>query len=262
MAPAGEPKVMAVDLESTESETVFTDDRGAYTSAQFSPRDGRIYLTDIASGSIISITEQGQDPQVLFAGEVEGDTMRPDDIAFDPDGHLYVSDTTGMDGPGWQSLGRVVRISSGGEASILAENLPSPNGITFDETDEGLYISQYNANRIDYLGLDENRSRAVSAYPAINLNAGKTRVDSTAVDAQGNIYQAFHGKPEIEVYSSTGTHLSTISIPPEDQGRESATNVAIKPGSTEGFITISGPDGGWVYAFEALAEGIRQSNGG
>lgn len=261
MAPHGAPKVLRVELTEETIETVYTDDTGAYTSAQFSPADGRLYLTDIVTGSILSITSDGQDPQVLFSGEVEGEVMLPDDITFDPDGNLFISDTRGMDGPGWQTPGRVVHIGVDGVASVLASDLPSPNGIVFDEAHEGLWVSQYNANRVDYLGLDQTRTSVVSAYPAIYVDAGRARVDSTAVDADGNVYQAFHGRTEIEVYSPTGTHLTTVSVP-DDIDLDSATNIAIRPGTTEGFITVSGADGGWIYSFDARAEGISQSNGG
>lgn len=260
MAPPGAPKVLRVRLDDATTEAVYTDDTGAYTSAQFSPADGRLYLTDILTGSILSTTSDGEDPRVLFTGDVDGTPMLPDDIAFDSDGTLFVSDTRGMDGPGWETPGRVVRISTDGVATVLASDLPSPNGIVLDEDETGLWVSQYNANRIDYLGLDEERTRVVSAYPAIHVDAGRARVDSTAVDADGNVYQAFHDKPAIEVYSRTGEHLQTVSV--ADDGLESATNIAIAPGTTDGVITVSGPAGGWVYSFDALAEGTRQSNGG
>ena len=43
---------------------------------------------------------------------------------------------------------------------------------------------------------------------------------------------------------------------------DTATNVAIEPGTTDAYMTVSGQDGGFVYEFEAFGEGIRQSNGG
>jgi lactonase len=38
--------------------------------------------------------------------------------------------------------------------------------------------------------------------------------------------------------------------------------VAIKPGTIDASMTVSGSAGGFVYEFEAFAAGIRQSNGG
>ena len=71
-----------------------------------------------------------------------------------------------------------------------------------------------------------------------------------------------HGRPAMAVYDRHGERLATIEVPARHQGLESATNVAITPGSTRAYLTVSGPAGGYVYTFDAPAEGIRQSNGG
>ncbi|WP_017606828.1 SMP-30/gluconolactonase/LRE family protein [Nocardiopsis alkaliphila] len=263
-APPGEPKVMRVDVEALEAETVFTDEAGVYTSAQFSPLDGRLYLTDIMGGTIVSITPEGEDETVFFSGDVDGARMHPDDVAFDEAGNLYVSDTTGFMSPAWEEEGRVVRIDGrSGQATVLAEDLPAPNGISFDEDFAGLWVGQYAANRVDYYALNEDGTQVETSHAAIHFDGGKSRIDSIAVDAGGNLYQAVHGQPSIFVYSSTGRHLATVTVPEEAaEGLDTATNVAIAPGTTEAYVTVSGEDGGFVYTFDALDEGIRQSNGG
>lgn len=102
-----------------------------------------------------------------------------------------------------------------------------------------------------------------TSHAAVHFDGGTSQVDSNAVDAAGNVYQAVHGQPAIFVYSSTGEHLTTISVPSDDaEGLDSATNVAIAQGTTDAYMTVSGNDGGFVYTFDALDEGIRQSNGG
>lgn len=263
-APAGEAKVLRVDTGSQEVAPVFTDEASAYTSAQFSPHDDRLYLTDFTGGKIDSITPEGEDPTTFFSGEVDGALMNPDDLAFDEDGNMYVSDSAGFSDPYWQARGRVVRIDGqSAEATVLADELPSPNGISFSEDFSGLWVSQYTANRIDYFGLNEDGTEVETAHPAVRFDGGTSQVDSNAVDAEGNVYQAVHGQPRIYVYSSTGEHLTTVSVPSEDaEGLDTATNVAIAPGTTDAYMTVSGERGGFVFEFEALGEGIRQSNGG
>ncbi|CAM5260580.1 hypothetical protein STENM327S_07153 [Streptomyces tendae] len=65
------------------------------------------------------------------------------------------------------------------------------------------------------------------------------------------------------VYDKYGERLATVEVPARAaRGLESATNVAITPGGTRAYMTVSGPDGGYLYGFDALGEGIRQSNGG
>lgn len=260
MAPPGEPKVLTVDVEDGTVEDVFTDEASAFTSAQFGPVDDRLYLTDIASGSIVSIDPDGTDPRTVFSGEVDGQLMLPDDLAFDEEGAMFVTDTRGMQGPGWETPGRVVRVDDRGAASVLASDLPSPNGIAFDEEFDGMWVAQYNANRIDYFALSDDHAAVEAAYPGIYVDAGRGRVDSTAVDADGNIYQAFHGLAQVNVYSPSGDLVRVIDVPGD--GLDSATNIAIRPGTTEGFLTASGASGGFIYSFDAMGEGTRQSNGG
>ncbi|MCC9206000.1 SMP-30/gluconolactonase/LRE family protein [Arthrobacter sp. zg-Y769] len=236
-APSGDAKVMRVDVEEETVDPVFTEGNGAYTSAQFSPKDGRIYLTDFAGGKIDSITADGQDHKTFFTGDVDGAPMRPDDLAFDEEGNLFVSDSTGYADPAWEAQGRVVRIDKdSAEATVLAENLAAPNGI---------------------------KTEVTTSHPGMHFDGGTSQTDSNAVDADGNVYQAVHGQPRIFVYSPAGELLSTVTVPAEDrQGLTSATNIAIKPGTNAAYLTVSGPDGGFIYDFTSLAKGIRQSNGG
>ncbi|WP_198318411.1 SMP-30/gluconolactonase/LRE family protein [Arthrobacter sp. YN] len=261
-APPGAPKVMAIDMESREQRTIYTDDTSAFTSAQFSPLDGRLYLTDF-HGSVLSVTPDGGDPRVFFSGPVAGKTMNPDDISFDEAGNLYITDTTGAQDPYWKPQGRLVQIDGHtAEATVLAHGLPAPNGLAFTPGFDGLWVSHNTANRIDYVRLSENGLEVKTAHPAIHLSAGIGQVDSLAVDADGNLYAGFHNQAAVLVYDPTGKHISTISVPSEGHRPSSATNIAIAPGTTDAYMTLSGEEGGRVYKFRALAKGIRQSNGG
>ncbi|MFJ2021384.1 SMP-30/gluconolactonase/LRE family protein [Streptomyces nodosus] len=260
-APAGEPKVLRVDVRRKTSREFHTDDRGTYTSAQFSPHDGRVYLTDFSHGDIVSLAPDGSDPRTFFSGEVDGAPMNPDDLAFDQEGNLYISDSRGMSEGA--AKGRVVRIDrEGKDATVLADGLAAPNGISFDADYQGLWFSELTQNRISYLLLD-GKGRAVSRHIAIRVDGGIAQTDSIAVDARGNLYQALHGRPAMAVYSKNGERLATVEVPARAaEGLTSATNVAITPGGTQAYMTVSGPAGGYLYTFDALAKGIRQSNGG
>lgn len=267
-APAGEPKVLRIDVDTQDVTPIHTDDTSAFTSAQFSPRDDRLYLTDIAGGTITSMTADGEDPQVFFAGEVDGQRFSPDDLAFDEDGDLYLSDFTAFPGAPLEAAsggGRVVRLDAEtAEPTVVLDGLASPNGISFTEDFGALWLSQYAANRIDLLTLTEDGEGAASVHPAVYVDAGSAHVDSNAVDAEGNVYQGFEGSPRIVVHGPGGDELATIELPTPDveAGLSSATNIALRPGTDEGYVTVSGPAGGFVYEFTALGEGIRQSNGG
>ncbi|MFJ8774660.1 SMP-30/gluconolactonase/LRE family protein [Streptomyces microflavus] len=259
-APEGKPKVMRVNLRNKTVRAVRTEGQAAYTSAQFSPHHGRIYLTDFASGAVVSLAPDGSDPQTFFSGEVEGARMNPDDLAFDQKGNVYVSDSRGLSQG--EATGRIVRISRDGtKATVLAGGLAAPNGISFDAEYQGLWFSELTENRISYLRLDDE-GKVTSRHTAIRVDGGIAQTDSIAVDADGNLYQGLHGRPAMAVYDRHGERLATVEVPGRAKGLESATNVAITPGGTRAYMTVSGPGGGFLYAFDALAEGIRQSNGG
>ncbi|MFJ4831971.1 SMP-30/gluconolactonase/LRE family protein [Streptomyces sp. NPDC088747] len=259
-APAGAPKLLRVNLAKKTSRAVHTDGHGAYTSAQFSPDDGRLYLTDYAQGRVVSLAPDGSDPRTFFSGDVEGAQMNPDDIAFDEEGNLYISDSRGLSEN--KAHGRIVRIDrTGRKVTVLAEGLASPNGVSFDDDFSGLWISELTQNRISYLGLDSSGA-VVSQHTAIRVDGGIAETDSIAVDRSGNLYQALHGRPAMGVFDKYGQRLSTVEIPGSTKGLTSATNVAITPGGRTAYMTVSGPAGGYLYSFDALAEGTRQSNGG
>ncbi|MER6148903.1 SMP-30/gluconolactonase/LRE family protein [Streptomyces hirsutus] len=260
-APEGEPKVMRVDVRKKTKRAVHTDGRGAYTSAQFSPYDGRLYLTDFAHGEIVSLDADGGGLRTFFSGEVDGAPMNPDDLAFDQDGNLYVSDSRGL--TEGRALGRVVRIDRDGEeATVLADGLAATNGVSFDAEYRGLWFSELTENRISYLPVGA-KGGVTARHTAIRVDGGIAQTDSIAVDADGNLYQALHGRPAMVVYDRHGERLATVEVPARAaEGLESATNVAITPGSTKAYMTVSGPAGGYLYTFDALAKGTRQSNGG
>ncbi|WP_372352267.1 SMP-30/gluconolactonase/LRE family protein [Streptomyces sp. KL116D] len=261
-APPGEPKVISVDVATGEHRGVYTDRTGAYTSAQLSPHDGRLYLTDFATGAVVGVEVDGSDPRTLFSGEVDGSKMTPDDLAFDAEGNLYVSDSHGTE-PG-DTKGRIVRIDRDGkEATVLADGLAHPNGIMFDPGLRGLWISELTEDTVSYLLLDAAKTAVTSQHEAIHVDGGLAQTDSLAVDADGNVYQALHGRPAMAVYSKYGERLATVEVPAKDAaGLQSATNVAITPGGRTAYLTVSGTDGGFVYRFTAPGKGIRQSNGG
>lgn len=262
-APPGSPKVLSVDVESRQTRTVFTDDTSAFTSAQFSPRDGRLYLTDFIGGTIRSITADGDDPQLLFSGPVEGRPMNPDDISFDDEGNLFITDAAGSQDPYWKPQGRLIRIGGeSAEATVLAQDLPAPNGLAFTPGYDGMWLSHNTANRIDYLRLDGEGKKVLTAHPGIYVDAGTSQIDSAAIDAAGNLYIGLHNRPAILVYNPQGDLVLTVTIPNRDGGLSSATNIAIQPGTRNAFVTVSGKAGGWIFTFEALGDGTRQSNGG
>lgn len=125
-----------------------------------------------------------------------------------------------------------------------------------------LHSSLNTANQIDYIQLTDDSRGVRTAHPAIHVSAGMGQIDSLAVDADGNLYVGFHNQEAVVVFDATGQQTATINIPSKEGEILSATNIAIKPGTKDAYITASGKGGGWIHTLTALGEGIRQSNGG
>jgi lactonase len=65
------------------------------------------------------------------------------------------------------------------------------------------------------------------------------------------------------VWDQNGDLVETVKVPQNlDKPETYVTNLAIKPGTRDGYIVVGGQAGGFVYTFKALADGISQSNGG
>ncbi|PPF87292.1 hypothetical protein C5E07_16675 [Pseudoclavibacter sp. RFBJ3] len=261
-APPGAAKVLRVDVESGDATQVYTDDTSVLTSAQFSPLDGSLYVTDFMGGRVLTMDADGTGAKPVFEGEVDGAPMNPDDLSFAENGTMYITDAAGAQDPYWEPTGRLVGVTADGSAAtVLASDLASANGLAFTPDESGLWVTHNTGNQIDYLTLTDDGMQVATAHPAMHVDAGLAQVDSAAVDAAGNLYVGLHNRAAILVYDPTGKLIAEVTIPAE-AGVSSATNIAIQPGTTKGYVTASGSDGGFVYTFDSLAEGIRQSNGG
>jgi lactonase len=120
-------------------------------------------------------------------------------------------------------------------------------------------VSLNTANRVDRLTLTEGGTEVATGFPAIYASTGVGQLDSIAVDADGNLYVGLHSRPEISIYDTSGALLQTVTV--AEPGVGSATNIAIKPGTTDAYATVSGADGGFLYSFAALAKGLGQFDG-
>lgn len=184
--------------------------------------------------------------------------MIPDDIAFNPAGDMYISDYQGSP---WNRIGRVVRLNAQGHNPIVLQGgLAAPNGISFTPDFFGLWVSELPLGREDHFTLSADGKSITGGSVGMSANVGLGGFDSNTVDAAGNVYQCDVGAGRILVWNDLGDLIATIVVP--QSARTLTTNLAIKPGTTDGYMVVGGTDGGYIYTFKALAKGIPQSNGG
>jgi lactonase len=256
-APAGDPKVVRVDMETKEVTSVHTDETSTYSSAQFSPADGKLYLTDF-TGRVERLNADGSEVETILEGQVEGQPLVADDIAFDQDGNIYLTDFVGTP---WDPTGRIIRINADGTSpTVIQGGLARPNGIAFTPDYSRLWVNEATANRVSNFALSADGTAVVDSFVGMTIDNGLVEdrpavvraLDSITVDADGNIYQAVHGAGEILVWNQAGQRVATVKLEEPD-----VTNVAIRPGTREAYATTAGEDGGYVYQFEALAEAME-----
>lgn len=260
-AQAGKPKILQLDLRSKKTTPVYTDSTSIFSSLQFSPHDGKIYVTDF-TGKIDALNPDGTGFHTVFSGPVQGRSVVPDDIAFNPAGDMYVAD---FQGTPWNPIGRVIRFDADGQNPVVLQGgLSQPNGISFTPDFSGLWVSEYSLGREDHLALSADGASITGGSVGMTANLGQSGgFDSNSVDSAGNVYQCVPRLGKVLVWNQDGDLVKTIVLPRNVPTTENlVTNLAIKPGTTDGYITVGGPDGGFIYSFRALAPGIPQSNGG
>ncbi len=130
-----------------------------------------------------------------------------------------------------------------------------PNGIAFLPDYSGVWIDQDLPSTLDHVAYQfpnpANQSPTPVAHTASYLSlGGNAYADSITTDGAGNIYLAVYGGGEVLEFNQNGIQIGTVSFPPS---APNVTHVAIQPGTRRAFVTASGPGGGHIYTFTALA---------
>jgi len=126
-----------------------------------------------------------------------------------------------------------IRLSAGGELTLLTDRMTRPNGLAFSPDEKTLYVANSDPNQAVWM--------AFPVKPDGTIGEGKVFFDSTAfvkagkkglpdgmkVDASGNLFAT--GPGGVLVFSPNGEHLGTINT------GEATANCAW------------GEDGTWLY---------------
>jgi lactonase len=260
-APAGAPKVLTFNLKTHGVKPIYTDATSGFSSIQFSPADSKAYLTDYLNGKIDRMNADGSGFTTQFEGPIDGTPSNLDDIAFTKDGStMYVTDSAGDI---LHPVGRVLRFSATGtDPQVLATGIAGANGISFAPGFGSLWVSELQGGRELHYTLAPDGTFSAGAV-GMYANMGVGAFDSNTVDAAGNVYQCVPNVGKVIVWNPQGDVIANITVPqtyPKPQLL--TTNLAIKPGTTDGYMVVGGENGGYIYHFDALAKGIMQSNGG
>ncbi len=132
--------------------------------------------------------------------------------SFDRKGNLYFTDQgqSGLQDP----VGRVYRLSAAGKLTVLADNIPSPNGLVLNNKENTLFVGVTRANAVWRLPLlpDGTVSR-MGVY--IQLSGGRGP-DGMAIDEDDGLAVAHPDMGAVWVFNHRGEPLYRIQSPKSD----------------------------------------------
>jgi lactonase len=234
--------------------TTILEQKGLLPNGIAFRKDGRMFIA-CSSGKLVSLNPDGTNVTDI-APRYQGKPVVFNDLVFDAKGNLYVTDFTGHVG---NPSGGVYRFSADfTKIEPVLEGLSLANGIALTPSGKDLWVVETGRSDIVFVQLMNDgitiRPPAGCSVPYRFTGGG---CDSMAADAAGNAYVCINGQGRIVVLNPKGIPVANVLIPGRDEGMHLAvTNVKLKPGTDEGYATVSGKGGGWVYKFKGLAKAL------
>ena len=226
-------------------------------------KDGRIFVAAVGAlnsqglfdaGTVIALNPDGSGRQTIVA---PGAGYVVDDLVFDRDGGLYLTDFSGTS---TDPAGGVHYLSPDFQAiRPVLPNMCGANGVALSPDGKVLWATEFSACRLHRARLIAPGvvGRFGSSIPYHFVGPG---ADSMRTDSQGNVYVAMNHQGRVLVFSPLGIPIGNILLP----GRESnqflkCTSLALVPGSRDLVIVARDePGGGGSMIFKArgMAEGF------
>ena len=209
---------------------------------RFSSKE-EMFIADYTGHNILKADATGR--VTVFAHEPK--MNQPNDLAIMDDDTLFASD------PNWkESTGKLWRISSNGEVTLLEENMGTTNGIEVSPDQKRLYVNESKQLNLWVYDIDSDENisnkRLLFKFPDGGL-------DGMRCDIRGNLYITRHSKGEVVVISAEGKVIRTIKL----KGMK-PTNIAFggKDGRTC-YVTIA--DKGNIETFRTDTPGRSTRRG-
>lgn len=219
--------------------------------------DGAHLVCDGSQHAVLRLDPQGK---IIGKASSECDgkpLLEPNDLALDPKGGFYFTDSGGSRE---QSVGSIHFVDVQGKTHVAARGLHFPNGIVLRPDGKSLLVSESLRNRIlsyDVLGPGRlGPMRVFASLPAKQDGQIDNRPDGLCLDQHGNLYVAHYGMSMVEVLSRKGRLIRQFPA-----GVLTASNVAFGgPKLDQLFITGGlGPEGqseGALFRLDVHMKGL------
>ena len=216
--------------------------------------DGAIFVTDRLRGIVRLHPETGTIETIL--PELPGAKLYgPNDLVIARNGDIYFTDQgeTGLNNP----VGRLVRLTASGEAQVLLDNVPSPNGLALTADENAVLLAVTRANAIWHVPLlgAERMPGRVGTFIQMSGGPGGGP-DGILCDSEDNLVVAHArmgaawvfsrlGEPLFRLRSCKGPMTTNVAFGGADRRRlfitESATGTILTA-----ILPIPGRDPGWT----------------
>ncbi len=218
-------------------------------------KDGRLFVCCL-TGELIAMNPDGSEITYIES-RYHGKPTTMNDLVFDANGNLYVSEFSGT---AVEPIGGVYRFSSDFKiVEPVVENLAKVNGVALSPDGNTLWLNEEMKSLLLEVTLPPEGAYYLQARVRYNFAGGAN--DSMAVDIEGNIYIAIIFQGRVIILNKLGIPIANVLIPGRDEGEHlTTTNVAFKPDTCEAYVTAASTDaanGAWIYKFRGLATGLK-----
>lgn len=169
--------------------------------------DGVLFACDFGRGTVLAVQPDGA--VATYAAGHEGTRFhRPNDLAFAPDGALYITDPKSYRSE--DPDGTIYRIEPEGDVRPAATELAFPNGLAFDADGQRLYVCESARHRVIRFRVEADGGLRDPETFA-ELPGGDP--DGINFDRAGNLYVAHFGGGAVIVLDPSGKILRRIAAP-------------------------------------------------
>ena len=217
-------------------------------------KDGRFFVAD-AFGRVLELDKDGKFSRDLLADHPEV-KLAPNDLAFDMKGNLYFTDFSGTY---QEPAGGVYRLDADGDYTqlhLIVGGLAAANGIVITPAGDEIWVTETARNCVLKVRLDKDGFlRKRGGLSTLYYNQGVGLPDSSKMDEAGNLYQTINFGGRIVILDHYGMAVANVVVPEREKADcLFSPNLAIKPGTDEGYLLCSGMRGAWVFKFRTIAK--------
>ncbi len=190
-------------LSRSEDSTLFSKTNGMTFN-----QDGNLIACDYGKGAILQFAMSHK--VSVYASSYNGEPFnRPNDLAFDPSGNLYVTDPHHYDAKNPDGVVyKIYRYTK--EVVPVLQKLAFPNGVAISPDAKYLYVCESAKHRVSRFFMNKNGTLD-SLEVFAELPGGDP--DGIAFDQRGNLYVAHFGGGAVAVFNPDGMLIKKILTP-------------------------------------------------